>query len=62
MEGKKKAKPDQSNPGSEKGGPLKGLNPTYRVKRAGEEVSTTTRHEAVPLSRRPLGHMISSPL
>ena len=58
MEGMKKARPDPSNPRSEKGGPQKGLNPVYRVKRAGEEVSTTTRHEAVPLSRRPPGHMI----
>ena len=62
MGGMKKAKPDQSNPRLEKGGPLKGLNPIYRVKKAGEEVSNATRHEAVPLSRRPLGHMISSPL
>ena len=62
MEGMKKARPDQSNPRSEKGPPLKGLNPTYRVKKAGEEVSNATRHEAVPLSRRLLGHMISSPL
>ena len=58
MEGMKKARPDQSNPWSEMGGLPKGLNPVYTVKRAGEEVSTTTRHEAVPLSRRPPGHMI----
>ena len=60
MEGMKKARPDQSNPRSEKGGPLKGLNPVYRVKRAGGEVSTTTRHEAGPPSLRPPGHMIST--
>ena len=56
----KKARPDQSNPRSEKGGPLKGLNYTYRAKRAGGEVSTTTRHEPGPPSLRPLGHMIST--
>jgi hypothetical protein len=60
MGGMKKAKPDQSNPWSEKGGPLKGLNPVYRVKKAGGEVSGTTRHEPGPPSLRPLGHMISS--
>ena len=60
MGGVKKAKPDLSNPRSEKGGPPKGLNLTHRVKRAGGEVSTTTRHEPGPLSLRPLGHMIST--
>ena len=60
MGGMKKAKPDQSNPRSEKGGPLKGLNYTYRVKRAGGEVITTTRHEPGPPSLRPLGHVIST--
>ena len=48
MEGMKKARPDQSNPRSEKGGPPKGLNLVYRAKRAGGEVSTTTRHEPGP--------------
>ena len=60
MGGMKKAKPDQSHPRSEKGGPLTGLNPTYRVKKAGGEVSRPTRHEPGPPSLRPLGHMISS--
>ena len=60
MEGMKKARPDQSNPRSEKGGPLKGLNPVYRVKKAGGEVSNTARHEPGPPSLRPLGHMIRS--
>ena len=60
MGGMKRAKPDQSHPRSEKGGPLKGLDPTYRVKKAGGEVSTTARHEPGPPSLRPLGHMISS--
>ena len=60
MGGVKKAKPDLSNPWSEKGGPLKGLNLAYRAKKAGGEVSSATRHEPGPPSLRPLGHMISS--
>ena len=47
MGGVKKARPDQSNPRSEKGGPLKGLNPIYGVKKAGVEVSNTAWHEPV---------------
>ena len=46
MDGMKKAKPDQCNPRSEKGGPMKGLNPVYRVKKAGGDLRT--RRDQLP--------------